>query len=171
MGAHLTAPSLEPFGLPHRYPEIHRDYAKGHKAHVYVGRKHKDKRKGGAGEQGQEVYEEVLDRAGEAAHALVYTGLDFTGGVFIGTEKSHPEGEHLLDDGLGEVPGHEDSHPLTVVVLRKGDEGAQDFLSKQDYRYYGKYPSGLRPGEIRADKRVYGINRAVQHDCVHLLHH
>ena len=123
VGSHLPAPSLEPFCLPHRYPEIHRDNAKGHKAHIDVCRKHEDKRKGGACEKGQKVYEEVLDRAGEAANALVNTCLDLAGGVFIGTEKGHPEGEDLLNYCLRQVPGHEYAHALAVVVLRKGYKG------------------------------------------------
>lgn len=39
------------------------------------------------------------------------------GGVLVGVEISHPEGQDLLDYGLGEVSGHEDAHPLSVIVL------------------------------------------------------
>ena len=71
---------------------------------------------------------------------------------------------------MGKVPGHEDAHPFTVVVLCKGDKGRQDLLPQQDYGDDGEDLRCLGPREIRADEGVYGVHRLVQDDCVDLLH-
>ena len=171
VGAHFAAPALQALGLPDGDPEIHRNDAQGHKSYVHVGREHQDEGEGGAGEQRQQVYEEILHRARDAAHSLVDTRLDLAGGVRVGVEEGHAEGEHLFDDGLRQVARHEDAHPLTVVVLGEGDSCGEDLLSQQHRRDNDEDAGGAAPGEIRAYQRVDGVHGAVQHYGVDLLHH
>ncbi len=168
--AHFPPPSLQALGLPVGNPEIHRDDPQGHQPHIDIGREHEDEGQQGAGEQRQQVDEEILHRARKAAHALVDTGLDLSGSVFRRVEERHLESEHLLDDRLRQVPRNKDAHPLSEVILRKGDERRQDFLAKQDYRNDNQDFRSLSPGKVRADERIDGVHRPVQHNGVHLRH-
>ena len=100
MRAHLAAPALETFCLPVGDPEIDRHDPKGHETHIDVGGEHQDQRKQGAGEERQQVDEEVLHRPAETADALVDTRLKLARRIVVGVEEGHPEGQHLLDDAL-----------------------------------------------------------------------
>ena len=66
-------------------------------------------------------------------------------------EVSHPEGQHLLDDALREVPGDEDAHPLAVVILREGDQRGKDLLAQEHGADDHQDPGRLGPGEVRAE--------------------
>ena len=168
--AHLAAPALEAARLAVGDPEIDRHDAQRHEAHIDIGGEHQDQRQQGAREQRQQVDEEILHRARQAAHALVDTGLELAGGVLVRIEIGHPEGQHLLDDALREVARDEDAHPLAVVVLREGDQHREQLLAQQHDADDGQDAGGLRPGEVRADQGVDGIHGAVEHDGVDLRH-
>ena len=168
--AHVAAPALELARLAHRDPEVDGHDQQGGEAHVDVGGEHQDEREHGTREERQQVDEEVLHRAREAAHALVDTRLELPGGVVGPGEEGHPEGQDLVDHGLREVLGHEDAHPLAEVVLEIVDHRGEDLLAQQDDADDGEDACRLRPGEIRADQGVDRVDRAVEHDGVDLRH-
>ena len=170
MAAHLPAPAFEPPRLADGDPEIDRDDGQGHEAHPHIGREHQDQSQQGAREQRQQVDEEVLDRAGKAAHALVDPGLELAGGIFARIEKSHPEGHDLFDDALGQVPAHEDAHPFAEVILGESDQGREDFLGEEDNRDDSHDTGGPGPLEIGPDKRVDRIDGPVEDNGVDLGH-
>ena len=103
VAAHIAAPAVELAGLAYGDPDIDGHYSKRCETNVDIGPEHKDEGQDGAGEQRKEVYEKVLYRAGKAADALVYPGLELSGIVVRAGEEGHPEGEDLVYHGLGEV--------------------------------------------------------------------
>ena len=74
---HVTTPSLQLVRLRNGNPDVNGHDEKGCQTHPYIRRKHEDEGQDGTGEEGQEIYEEVLHRRGQTAHTLVYTRLEF----------------------------------------------------------------------------------------------
>ena len=170
MRPHFAAPPLEPTRLAVGDPEIDGHDAEGHESHIDIGGEHQDQGEQGAGEQRQQVDEEVLHGARQRADALVDTGLEFAGGVVAGVEKGDPEGEHLLDNALSQVAADVDAHPLAEVVLCKGDQGGEHLFAQQHNADDGHNAGRLSPAEVGADERVDGIHGTVEHDGVDLRH-
>ena len=151
--------------------EVYGHDEQSHQTHIDIGREHQDQRKQGAGEERQQVDEEVLHRPAEAADALVDTRLELARRILVGIEIGHPEGQHLLDDTLRKVARHEDTHPLAEIVLGKGDQRREDFLAEEHDADDREDPRRLGPGEILGRHQcVDGIHRTVQHDGIDLRH-
>ena len=168
---HIAAPALELLGLADGDPEVDGDYEEGRESYIDVGGEDEDEGEDCAREEGQEVDEEVLHRAGEAAHTLVDTCLELAGGVLLTGEECHAEGEDLVHDGLAHILADEDAHALAVVVLGVGCEYADNFLAEKYGGDYREDAGGLSPVEIAAAGAHEGVDlvhRPVQHDGVDL---
>ena len=63
MAAHLAPPALEPTCLPVGDPKIDGHNAKGHQPYIHIGDEHQNQGQQCAGEQWQQIDEEVLHRA------------------------------------------------------------------------------------------------------------
>ena len=118
---------------------------------------------------GQQVDEEVLDGAGDAAGALVDARLEHPGRIVAPGEEGHPVLEDPLHDAQGQPLGDVDPEFLAEDALPERNASPEHFLPKQDDTDDGQYLRRFRPGEVgRAHEGVDGIHRAVQHDGVHL---
>ena len=150
-------------------PEVDGDDGQGRQAHVHVGREDEDERQDGAHDHRQEVDEEVLDGAGDAAGALVDARLEHAGGVVTPGEEGHPILEDPLHDAQGQPLGDVDPELLPEDALAEGNGRPEDFLAEQHDTDNGQDLRGFRPGEIsRSHQGVDGVHGTVQHDGVHL---
>ncbi len=167
--AHVLAGALQLLPLQGGDPEIDGDDGQRRQAHVHIGRENEDERQDGAHDHRQQVDEEVLDRAGDAAGALVDARLEHAGGIVAPGEESHPVLEDPLHHAQGQPLRDVDPELLAEDALSEGDARPEDFLAEQDDADDGEYLRRLRPREIgRAHQGVDGVHRAVQHDGVHL---
>ena len=93
--AHVLSPAFEPTRLPDGDEDVDGYDEEGYESDVDVGGKHEDEGKEGTCEEGQEVDEDALHGGGEAAYALVDTGLEFAGLVAAPREEGHAPGHDL----------------------------------------------------------------------------
>ena len=166
---HVLAGALELLPLHRGDPEVNRDDGQRRQAYVHIGRENEDERQDGAHDHGQEVDEEVLDGAGNAAGTLVDARLEHTGRIVAPGEEGHAVLEDPLHDAQGQPLGDVDPEFLAEDALPERNASPEHFLPKQDDTDDGQYLRRFRPGEVgRAHEGVDGIHRAVQHDGVHL---
>ncbi len=167
--AHVLAGTRQFLSLERRNPEIDGDDGQGRQAHVHVGRENEDERQDGTHDHRQQVDEEVLDGARDAAGALVDARLEHAGGVVAPGKEGHAILEDPFHDAQGQPLGDVDPEFLTEDTLPERDAGPEDFLPEQDDTDDGQYLRRLRPREFRRSHQgIDGIHGPVQHDGVHL---
>ena len=172
MGAEdTTAPPFHAGALTGGDEEIDRDDGEGHEADIEVGGEHEGESHDRAGEERQDVDEEVLDGVAEAHDAAVDASLEFAGLVAVGGEEGHTEAEDAVNDTEGEVVADIDADFLAEDALAEGDDGSEEFLAKQDGADDEQEASRLGPLErVAMEHGVDGVNSAVEDHSVDLRH-
>ena len=146
--AHVLAGALQLLPLQGGDPEVDGDDGQGCQSHVHIGREDEDERQNGAHDHRQQVDEEVLDGAGNAAGALVDARLEHAGRVVAPGEESHPVLEDPLHHAQGQPLRDVDPELFAEYALPEGDARPEDFLPEQDDADDGQDLHRLRPREV-----------------------
>ena len=166
-----TTPTFHAGTLTSGYEEIYRDDGECDEADVDVGYEHEDQSHDGAGEEREDVDEEVLDGVAKAHDAAVDTSLEFAWFVAFGGEESHAELEDAVDHAEREVATYVDADFFAKDALAEGEESGEEFFAEKDGADDEKKACGGGPLEMRLMEEVVdGVDGAVEHDGVDLSH-
>ena len=137
-----ASPALHSCRLDIGHPEIDGHDAQGHEAHVEVGGEHQHEGEDGAGEERQNLDEEIVHRVAQAHDASVDTRLQLSRLVALTAEEGHAERQDAVYYFQRQVAAHQDAHPLAVVALEERHHRSHQLLAQQDDADDGKYLYG-----------------------------